>query len=862
MEDFKNISPLLDKWTIGDRLETDGIAEVYLVSSEGGSLGNLALLKHYSYPRTKEQLDALYFSGSVTNESEAREYLARSVKEQAYELAYIQSLKESPYVFTDLEFQITEKKDSVGFDIYVLMDYREMLEKYLKYNAMTHLRAVNLGIDICSGLEDLREKGLIHTNIKPSNIYISTYGQYMLGDFGFRETKSMTGSYVPEHYISDYSAPELSGLMGEPNETVDTYSLGLILYRIFNANHAPFEDENTSAAAARKKRESGEALPHPLYADYELGTIILKACAFDPKDRYQTPTEFKQALKEYYLRNTVTDELIVPPINSTEDEDWNPDLEEKPEPVQNVVVDDLDEDFKKNFTPAAPVVAPDDDKKNKPKKSNKGFWIGMLIVCAVICISGFFAMKYWPTVEIYSIDTEVAGSDVIIVSWSSGGYANENWKLVCADAYGNRIENNVTGTSYVLSGLTPGTQYTITLEPYQGYIRTEGITNVSVATVSHTSISEFTAVAASSTEIDLSWTVNGTAPDTWNVSYTVGDKEVTKQVQGTSTKIDGLISGDFYTFTLSTNYETLVSGTSVVSCQAPWHTDISNLKAESVLPSAVEVSWDIAGQRPEVWQLTCTASDGSFVTTNVVGESWTVENLQPDTEYTFDILPSGNYETSGETSVSCKTTKCEIVSIDTQSETPFNAIVTWTVDGVSPAEWTIEYGIDGEESLSELISGSSITMSALYPQSTYTVKISAPAEYCLMGSTEATFTTADAEPFTDYGCKDVSISLYKTSDTELENPVQEFSIGDAISIVITASYDETEEDKTVNAAYFIRNEEGRVVGYTQDVRTWSGTWTELDHTDTIDILPEQAGTYTLEVYFDGKILATKKFSID
>ncbi len=863
MEEFNKVSPLLDNWTIGEKLDSGSSADVYLVSSDGGGMGNLALLKHYSYPKSKAQLDALYYSGTVTTEKEAREYIAKVVMEQAYELSYINRLKDSQYIFTDLEYQILEKTEYPGFDIYVLMDYSETLGKYLKYNAMTHLRTINLGIDICSALEDLRANGLIHQNLKPSNIFISNYGQYMLGDFGFAEISRLSGAYVPENYISDYSAPEVSGLTGQPNTTMDIYSLGLVLYRIMNANHAPFEDEKTSASAARQLRESGEPLPAPMYADYELSEIILKACSFDPTDRYQSPTEFKNALKDYYLRNTVPDELIVPPINSYSDDDgWEPDLDEELEPVKNVSVEDLDEDFKQSFTPTAETQSDESGQPITARRSSKSFWIGMLAVCVIICIAGFFAMKYWPTVEVYSIDAQVTGSDVIIVSWESGGYDNQSWTLTCADAYGNKTEYTVNGSSYVLSDLAAGTQYDISIEPLQGYVRMNGVSKATASTISHTTVADFSVEVLSATSVKLDWTVNGTSPSSWNISYDLDGAETVETVAGNSIVIDGLISGDYYTFNLSTDFETLVSGSTVVSCQTPWQTEITSLKAESLLPTTVDLSWSSRGQTPEVWELTCTASDGSYIEMNVVGDSWTVENLLPNTEYTFDIIPSGNYETSGQTSVGCKTCKCEIVSIDYSSTSPFSGTISWTVDGVTPDEWSIEYGVVGDEILSELVTSSSITMSALYPASTYTFKLSAPAQYNLYGVTETTFTTVEAEQFTDYGCKNVSIYMYLSTDIDYETPLDTFKSNQSVNLVISAEYDETAEDKYVSTAYFIRNNEGKIVSYTQGERTWSGEWTELDHTDALTTLPDEPGVYTLEIYFNGNILATKEFYIE
>lgn len=198
--------------------------------------------------------------------------------------------------------------------MYLLAEHRKTLVDYLSDNAMTKLCAVNLAMDLCSALIDLRAAGLIHRDVKPSNIYLNAQGHFLLGDLGIAKIDDLKYCTMPESMLSSYSAPELFSLLGTIEPTTDIYSVGLILYRIFNGNHAPFEDENTSAKAADRRRVTGEALPVPMYADYEISEIILKACAFQPADRYQSPQELKDALVEYMKRNQVDDTLIVPPI--------------------------------------------------------------------------------------------------------------------------------------------------------------------------------------------------------------------------------------------------------------------------------------------------------------------------------------------------------------------------------------------------------------------------------------------------------------------------------------------------------------------------------------------------------------------
>ena len=92
--------------------------------------------------------------------------------------------------------------------------------------------------------------------------------------------------------------------------SVDMYSLGTVLYRLLNDNRAPFLPDypiqitHNSREAALAKRISGAKLPTPKNADGRLAEIILKACAYDPKDRYSSPMIMRQDLEEiFYSRN-------------------------------------------------------------------------------------------------------------------------------------------------------------------------------------------------------------------------------------------------------------------------------------------------------------------------------------------------------------------------------------------------------------------------------------------------------------------------------------------------------------------------------------------------------------------------------
>ena len=99
-----------------------------------------------------------------------------------------------------------------------------------------------------------------------------------------------------------YMAPEV--YKGEAyGSTVDIYSLGIVLYRLLNGNRTPFLPAapapitHADRENALAKRFSGAPLPVPSHATGRLAEIVLKACAYDPRDRYSSPRQMRQELE-------------------------------------------------------------------------------------------------------------------------------------------------------------------------------------------------------------------------------------------------------------------------------------------------------------------------------------------------------------------------------------------------------------------------------------------------------------------------------------------------------------------------------------------------------------------------------------
>jgi len=145
-------------------------------------------------------------------------------------------------------------------------------------------------------------KGIIHNDIKPSNILINNKSVVKISDFGTAGTPAEIKKMRREWKLFGtllYVAPEQ--LIGDPIDTrSDIYSLGVVLYEYFTHIN-PFKLNSTNVDEVREKKLN--FIPPPLYEynsqiNSELSNSILKAMERDPEKRYKNLMEFESAIEQ------------------------------------------------------------------------------------------------------------------------------------------------------------------------------------------------------------------------------------------------------------------------------------------------------------------------------------------------------------------------------------------------------------------------------------------------------------------------------------------------------------------------------------------------------------------------------------
>ena len=319
MSEQKLVSPLLDGFQMGDPIsDHDGVRCCPAIREDSD---HKYIVKILSIPASQSQLDALLLAGAFQDAAGALEYFKDLADGVAQEIKLHQQLARlDGFVPCDAWQIVPMDNNQLGYEVYLLTPYHRTLERHTGKAALTHLEAVNLGLDICAALTACRRTGHLYVDLKPSNIFIASDREFLIGDLGFMSMDSLKYAALPSKYRSAYTAPEMNDALSVISDTADIYALGLIMYQVYNDGQLPAPVEEDGVMAA------------PANADYEMAEIIMKACAANPADRWQDPAQMGQALVAYMQRNTVNDVPIMPP-------DLTPAEPEEEEIAEEEVVD-------------------------------------------------------------------------------------------------------------------------------------------------------------------------------------------------------------------------------------------------------------------------------------------------------------------------------------------------------------------------------------------------------------------------------------------------------------------------------------------------------------------------------------------
>ena len=242
---------------------------------------------------------------------------------------------------------------------YIVMEYVEgiTLKTYIeKKGQLSFKEAVSIAIQVGRGIEAAHNKNIVHRDIKPQNIMISTEGKVKVTDFGI--ARAATSNTISSDVMGSvhYSSPE-QARNGFVDGKSDIYSLGIVMYEMVTGR-VPFDGDTTVAVAIQHLQE--EMVPPSVYAPnlpISMEKIILKCTQKNPDRRYASMTALLADLRKALISPNEDFVVMVPlanqdktrvigadDLNQIKKQTANVYVDPASIKIQEPVIDDDDED--------------------------------------------------------------------------------------------------------------------------------------------------------------------------------------------------------------------------------------------------------------------------------------------------------------------------------------------------------------------------------------------------------------------------------------------------------------------------------------------------------------------------------------
>ena len=513
-----------------------------------------------------------------------------------------------------------------------------------------------------------------------------------------------------------------------------------------------------------------------------------------------------------------------------------------------------------------------DDEPRRKRGGLKG--LIALIILALLAFGGFwFYQNYYllniGNLEIHSVEDRIEVNLTADVDHSL-------LTVTCTDAYGNSVSSGISDSSAVFTNMTPGTLYKVEITA-EGFHKVTGSHSGTITTSAETKISEFTAKTGTEDgSAVLNFTVEGPEQD-WILEYSADD-ELPRFLSftGHTVTVNNLTVGKTYTFALTTEASANLYITGVHSLE---YTAANNVYAENLVVASCQdgvltAVWNAPEEASvEGWIVRCYSENGYDKTITVTETTAIFDGISADAAYTIDVTATGMTQSS-RTYVS--TNPITISKIDVDDSVAGTLTVNWdSGNAIADGGWLLMYRLDETDS-SMVVSSESNTavIESVVPGSDYHLSVQAANGTSVFSGTY-TYVGKSAAAFTGHGldASRISASLCPTpakADWTYEDIADNaytstHAIGSQVSMVIYSPEKPDNSKETTAVMFVIRDSQGNVIPELTKATSmpWRELWKNRSRYCELDlpIIPNSAGKYTVQVYFNQALVVEKTLNI-